>query len=30
MMRLAVFWDWHDLRGEPRFKDLLRRMKLPF
>ena len=29
LLRLAVFWDWDDLRGLPAFKDLLRRLKLP-
>ncbi len=29
MMRLGVFWDWLDLHPEPRFQELLRRMKLP-
>jgi serine/threonine protein kinase/tetratricopeptide (TPR) repeat protein len=28
LMRLGVFWDWLDLHGEPRFQDLLRRLKL--
>ena len=25
----AVFWDWDNLRGDRRFQDLMRRMKLP-
>jgi TolB-like protein/Tfp pilus assembly protein PilF len=29
LMRLGVFWDWLDLHGEPRFQDLLLRLKLP-
>jgi TolB-like protein len=29
LARLAVFWDWDDLRGDPRFTELLGRLKLP-
>jgi hypothetical protein len=29
LSRLAVVWDWHELHSEPRFEELLRRMKLP-
>lgn len=29
LLRLAVFWDWDDLRGQPAFKELLGRLKLP-
>jgi hypothetical protein len=29
LVHLAVGWDWDTLRGDPRFRDLLGRMKLP-
>jgi serine/threonine-protein kinase len=29
LVHLAVGWDWDNLRGAPRFSDLLRRMRLP-
>ncbi len=29
LARLAVVWDWLDLHGDPRFQDLLHRLKLP-
>jgi TolB-like protein/Tfp pilus assembly protein PilF len=29
LVHLNVGWDWHDLRDEPRFRNLLRRMNFP-
>lgn len=29
LVHLSVAWDWDNLRGEPRFRDLLRQMNFP-
>jgi hypothetical protein len=29
LVHLSVGWDWHNLRDDPRFQDLLNRMNLP-
>ncbi len=29
LVHLRVGWDWHSLRDDPRFQDLLRRMNFP-
>jgi tetratricopeptide (TPR) repeat protein len=29
LVHLGVGWDWHDLRNDPRFQDLSRRMNFP-
>jgi serine/threonine protein kinase/Tfp pilus assembly protein PilF len=29
LVHLSVAWDWRDLRSDPRFQDLLRRMNFP-
>ena len=29
LARLAVFWDWDDLKSDPQFQNLLARMNFP-